>query len=483
MVSEKNLHDVHTINSSSHSALEKNYPAPDGLRAFVVLFFCVLINVATTGIANSFPVYQTYYLEKFGEGSASSIGWIGTLLLAAMLFFSIITAPLIAWIGFKKVTFIGGLIGGGALVIASFCSQIYQLALTNGLLFGFGTAFPFLCAVSMVSIWFDKYRGLGMGLINGGGGIGGIILTPIIQKLIDSYSIQTSLRAMGGFVFVAIAISSFFMKRRTPVSEKQVVFDKKATYDPFVFLVSISTLFGDIAYTIPLYYLPTLILDRGGSKSLSTTSVVLSNVGSITGSIFMGVMADRIGEMNIITIADFLVVILVPALWLGTSSPGALAGLSFVYGFLSAAFLSIVPSILGRHYPDHRVPGVISVMFVYVAVGLVIGGPLAGFVYDKSVAMGTYVPIVLMCALGYLVSGILLIVAQIYLRMKNRGKQPNTPIPKARAIGATLAASSGVSSDDIVSHAFWSNYSMFDSYYRLSRDSTSNLTESILPLE
>ncbi|PVU87336.1 hypothetical protein BB561_006376 [Smittium simulii] len=59
----------------------------------------------------------------------------------------------------------------------------------------------------------------------------------------------------------------------------------------------------------------------------------------------------------------------------------------------------------------------------------------------------------------------------------------DTPIPKARAIGATLAAQAGASADDIVNHAFWSNYSIFDSHYRLSRDLKDNLTESIIPLE
>ncbi|OMJ18751.1 hypothetical protein AYI69_g6885 [Smittium culicis] len=34
-------------------------------------------------------------------------------------------------------------------------------------------------------------------------------------------------------------------------------------------------------------------------------------------------------------------------------------------------------------------------------------------------------------------------------------RPPNTPIPKARAIGATLASSAGVLADDIVTHAFW----------------------------
>ncbi|PVU87371.1 hypothetical protein BB561_006371 [Smittium simulii] len=58
----------------------------------------------------------------------------------------------------------------------------------------------------------------------------------------------------------------------------------------------------------------------------------------------------------------------------------------------------------------------------------------------------------------------------------------NTSVPKACAIGAALAASAGAgaSTDDIVNHAFWSNYSMFDEYYRLSRNLTTNLTESIL---
>ncbi|OMJ25493.1 hypothetical protein AYI69_g4273 [Smittium culicis] len=62
-------------------------------------------------------------------------------------------------------------------------------------------------------------------------------------------------------------------------------------------------------------------------------------------------------------------------------------------------------------------------------------------------------------------------------------RDPNTPIPKGRAIGATLAANAGVTSDDIVSHAFWSNYTIFDTFYRLARNSSNDLTESILNLE
>ncbi|PVV03689.1 hypothetical protein BB560_001826, partial [Smittium megazygosporum] len=55
-------------------------------------------------------------------------------------------------------------------------------------------------------------------------------------------------------------------------------------------------------------------------------------------------------------------------------------------------------------------------------------------------------------------------------------------VPKAMAIGATLASESGIVADKVVKNAFWSNYTMFDSHYRLSRNSTASLTESIIPL-
>ncbi|PVU95077.1 hypothetical protein BB561_002042 [Smittium simulii] len=75
----------------------------------------------------------------------------------------------------------------------------------------------------------------------------------------------------------------------------------------------------------------------------------------------------------------------------------------------------------------------------------------------------------------------------IYSHVKNLSglikRPPNTPIPKARAIGATLAATSGVPVENIVLHAFWSNYNMFDTYYRLDRSTQSNMTEAVLPLE
>lgn len=53
-------------------------------------------------------------------------------------------------------------------------------------------------------------------------------------------------------------------------------------------------------------------------------------------------------------------------------------------------------------------------------------------------------------------------------------------LPKARALGSTLAVQHGVTTDDAVLHGAWSSRSVFDAFYRLSRRPTVNVTTATL---
>ncbi|OMH83422.1 Monocarboxylate transporter 12 [Zancudomyces culisetae] len=444
--------EKNTVQTASEDQ-RANVPKQDGKRAFLVLFFCVLINMAITGMANSFGIFQDEYLQMYSDSQAAQIGWIGTVSLGMMLFGSIFAGTIIYFVGYRKTIWIGAIVAGVGLILASFSKQVWQSALTHGLIFGLGASLPFLCSISIIPLWFEKYRGFGMGAINSGGGIGGMIIPPIAQAVMDNLSFGWSLRIAGICVFVILTISGFFVKPRinkkksTAANTKKVkntssdsseamveqsvessqsselkIFDKAAVIDPFIFLVGISTLFADVAYTGPLYYLPTAIEDRNATSAQSTLTVILSNVGGVVGSLLFGYLADKVGEMNIVIFADIVVAVIVPAIWLSTTSVEALLALSFLYGMFSAGFLAIVPAILGRHYEEHRLNGVIGVVFVYVAVGIIIGGPIAGTFYDMSVSHGSYSPLAFMCTVGYAISALILVSAQIFLRVKSKTK-------------------------------------------------------------
>lgn len=65
--------------------------------------------------------------------------------------------------------------------------------------------------------------------------------------------------------------------------------------------------------------------------------------------------------------------------------------------------------------------------------------------------------------------------------MEHVERIPSTaPVPKARALGATLAALNGLSVDQIVAHGNWSSRSIFEDFYRISVANNTNFTSSTL---
>ncbi|KAG2217668.1 hypothetical protein INT45_006177 [Circinella minor] len=64
--------------------------------------------------------------------------------------------------------------------------------------------------------------------------------------------------------------------------------------------------------------------------------------------------------------------------------------------------------------------------------------------------------------------------------MKFVGRPPGAPIPKARALGATLAAQAGVSVENLVVQGNLSSRKMFEQFYRISVQAQENFTASTL---
>ncbi|KAG1049039.1 hypothetical protein G6F43_008611 [Rhizopus delemar] len=64
--------------------------------------------------------------------------------------------------------------------------------------------------------------------------------------------------------------------------------------------------------------------------------------------------------------------------------------------------------------------------------------------------------------------------------MQYVGRPSGAPLPKARALGATLAAQAGVAVDDIVVHGNWSSKALFEQFYRISVLTNSNFTLTTL---
>lgn len=83
--------------------------------------------------------------------------------------------------------------------------QLWQLYLTQSLLYGVGTSLFYFPIMSLAPRYFDQHRGFAMGFILSGSGMGGLLLAPVLHILIDSQGIQWTLRILG-FLSLAMAL-------------------------------------------------------------------------------------------------------------------------------------------------------------------------------------------------------------------------------------------------------------------------------------
>ncbi|KAJ7105185.1 hypothetical protein C8R44DRAFT_987670 [Mycena epipterygia] len=99
--------------------------------------------------------------------------------------------PLIARVkNVKLITFIGTAIISLGLFLACYCSSLWQLFLTHGLLYGIGSSLYYFPIMSIASTYFDRHRGL---VHSFWCGRRRLVMAPVLQVL---YDIRGALRIL-----------------------------------------------------------------------------------------------------------------------------------------------------------------------------------------------------------------------------------------------------------------------------------------------
>jgi MFS family permease len=172
--------------------------APDGgLRAWLVVLGSFLIHsFCFAPTEYIFGVFEHNYLEIFPASTPGSIALIGTLGSSSTYFAGFISGASADRFGYRTTALIGTGVMALALLLASFANHVWQLYLTQGVLFGIGASLVYYPAIGAPSHWFDAKRGLALGLAVSGTGLGGLALAPATQALVDSIGVKWALRVL-----------------------------------------------------------------------------------------------------------------------------------------------------------------------------------------------------------------------------------------------------------------------------------------------
>ncbi len=179
---------------------------------WVIVATSLIIATTFFGIRLSFGVFFKSLESEFNltRAATSSVFSIHMVLCAV---FTMVGGWALDRYGPRLVIFIMGLLTGVSLLLTSQTSSLCQLFLSYSLLFamGIGAAYPVL--MSTVSRWFDKRRGLALGIAGSGGALGILIMAPFATYLISNLGWRTSYIVLGLIAWVVVISLSMILRK------------------------------------------------------------------------------------------------------------------------------------------------------------------------------------------------------------------------------------------------------------------------------
>jgi MFS family permease len=267
----------------------------------------------------------------------------------------------IAKYGARRAWVMGNALGAAGLVLLAFHSRLWQLYCAYGVLIGLGMGFGgILTATAIANNWFERKRSLAFAIILASGGIGGLVLVPVLMRLIEHVGWRMTYGIMAAIILVfSVMVPSLFLINK-PEDLGQVP-DGDGPSKPAQ---------GHAA--APLREVYRAPVDFTAGEALRTPAFWIVNVvGVLQVFVMTGLLAHQVSFLVDVGLATSV----------AATAMGVLAGVSTV-GRLGIGFLGL------RYNMRPLVMGAFTVYAIGIALALVTRSQFMAFVYSALVGMG-----------------------------------------------------------------------------------------------
>lgn len=175
----------------------------------IIVFFSI---IAAGIIRSSSGVFIEPFEAEFGwDRSIISLAFAISLFLYGLS--GPFMAALIEVLGLKKMMVLAMATLSGGVALTFFMEQSWQLILIWGILIGLGSGL-FLTVLSpyVANRWFEKRRGLAVGILTASTATGQLILLPVLAYVIEHYSWRWAIGLIMALSVIMLVIILLFMK-------------------------------------------------------------------------------------------------------------------------------------------------------------------------------------------------------------------------------------------------------------------------------
>ena len=165
---------------------------------------------------------QSICIGVFIKPVAAELLWKRSTVMTALTVYTVTIASsgiligiLLDRYGPRFLIALGGLFLGLAFYLCSLVDSLLPFLISFGFLRGLGFSCLFIPITVTITRSFDKERGLALGIILAGAGLGGLLLTPLINLWIEAWSWREA-SAYTGLLMAAVVLPTALLIRQRP---------------------------------------------------------------------------------------------------------------------------------------------------------------------------------------------------------------------------------------------------------------------------
>ena len=373
---------------------------------WVIVGACFVIMSMHTGLMYSYGVFFKHLIADFGWSRGATSG-VHSLFMVVHGGFAIVMGWLADKFGPARIMAACAFIGGLGLALTSQINSLWQFYLTYGIIFGVGESAGFITTMATTARWFIKRRGLALGIVASGAGIGTMIMAPAAERLITVFGWSTAYLVLAVAVW-AVMIPSALVLRRDPAekglrpygsdeaviemasiaqrevnaAETGIALRAAVLYKPLWVLFSIFFLFN-FCLQMVMVHLVNYATDIGIASLIAATFISIIGLGSFVGRLLMGTASDRIGASNVLLICCIIMMAAL-AFLIFTRELWMFYLFAIVFGFAYGGEVPQMPVLVGRFFGLRAVAALVGVVVFGATIGGAIGAWVGGQVFDVT---------------------------------------------------------------------------------------------------
>jgi MFS family permease len=281
---------------------------------------------------------------------------------------------------------------GGSFVLAGFSAALWQFVFIHFLI-GLGTSATFAPLMAAVSHWFQRYRGLAVGVVASGLSVGGALWPPFVNWGVQAIGWRATHIAIGIFCAASMAILLLVLRSqmsnagaRDHANAQPPVVDLGLSTNALTALLCIASIACCVAMAMPQVHVVAYCGDLGYGVTRGAQMLSLMNGFSIISRIGSGLLADRIGGIRTLLVGSVAqaVALLFYLFFDGLTS---LYVISAMFGLFQGGIVPSYAIIVRETMPAAEAATRVGIVIFASLFGMSFGGWVSGVIFD---ATGSY---------------------------------------------------------------------------------------------